>query len=125
PGLFGGLTAHLNRVDASLQAIRDLLGGKRFVSVMLTSLYPEEPLDSLVADEVLNACRRFQKPIYILTPNAACVHVGLELAKTYSMHKFVFLGMGGGDWRTAIAAAHQSVNIFLETSGELDRSKIP
>jgi predicted TIM-barrel fold metal-dependent hydrolase len=124
-GLLGCLVAHLNRVDASLEAIRDLMGSRRFVGVMLTSTHPQEPLHPLVADEVLIACRRYQKPIFIPTPNAACVEVGLHLAKTYNMHKFIFLGMGGEDWRTGIAAAHQSVNIFLETSGTLDRAKVP
>jgi predicted TIM-barrel fold metal-dependent hydrolase len=124
-GLYGCLVAHLNRVDASLQAIRDLMGNRRFIGIMLTSTDPQQPLQPLVADEVLNACRRYQKPIFLLTPNAACVETALHLAKTYNMHKFIFLGMGGKDWRTAIAAAHQSVNIFLETSGPLDRAKIP
>ena len=124
PGLYGILVAHLNRVDASVQTIKDLLGNKRFIGTMLTSTDGQAPLQPIVADDVLNACRRYQKPIFILTPNAYCVKAGLELAKTYNMHKFVFLGMGGHEWRTAIAAAHQSVNIFLETSGPLDRMKI-
>lgn len=125
PGLFGCLTANLNRADVSVQAIRDLLGQKRFVSVLLTSHTPKEPLHPLVADELLNACRRYQKPIYINTPNAACVQVALQLARTYNMHKFILLGMGGVDWRTGIAAAQLATNIFLETSGPLDRAKIP
>jgi predicted TIM-barrel fold metal-dependent hydrolase len=33
--------------------------------------------------------------------------------------------MGGGDWRTGIAAAQQSANVFLEISGALDRAKLP
>ncbi len=124
-GLFGCLVAHLNRVDASLQAIRDLMTDRRFIGVMLTSTQPDEPLHPLVADEVLNACRRYQKPIFLNTPNAACAEVALQLAKSYSMHKFIFLGMGGADWRTGIAAAQQATNIFLETSGALDRAKLP
>ncbi|HZO91984.1 MAG TPA: amidohydrolase family protein [Chthonomonadaceae bacterium] len=124
-GLYGCLVAHLNRVDASLQAIRDLMSERRFLGVMLTSTHPDEPLHPLVADEVLNACRRYQKPIFLGTPNAACVEVALQLAKTYSMHKFVFLGMGGADWRTGIAAADQATNIYLELSGALDLVKIP
>ena len=124
PGLYGVLVAHLNRVDASIQAIKDLLQSKKFIGVMMTSTDPLAPLQPIVADEVLNSCRRYQKPIFIHTPNADCVSAGLILAKTYNMHKFVFLGMGGRDWRTAIAAAQQSVNIFLETSGPLDRMKI-
>lgn len=123
-GLFGCVVAHLNRVDASLQAIRDSLVSRSFVSVLLTGTNPAEPLHPLLADEILNACRRYQKPVFLHTPNAACVQVGLHLAKTYNMHKFVFLGMGGADWRNGIAAAQQSVNIFLETSGALDRAKI-
>ena len=124
-GLYGCLVAHLNRVDASLQAIRDLMSSRSFVAVALISTNPTEPLHPLVADEVLNACRRYQKPVFLHTPNAACVEAGLHLAKTYNMHKFIFLGMGGADWRTGIAAAHQSVNIHLEVSGALDRAKIP
>ena len=125
PGLYACLVAHLNRVDASLQAIRDFMASRSFVAVALISTHPAEPLHPLVADEVLNACRRYQKPVFLHTPNAACVEVGLHLAKTYNMHKFVFLGMGGADWRTGIAAAHQSVNIHLEMSGALDRAKLP
>jgi len=124
-GMFGSLVAHLNRVDASLQAIRDLMSSRCFVAVSLISTNPSEPLHPLVADEVLNACRRYQKPVLVHTPNAACVEVGLHLAKTYNLHKFVFLGMGGADWRTGIAAAHQCVNIHLEISGALDRAKLP
>ena len=41
------------------------------------------------------------------------------------MLKVVFLGMGGPDWRAAIAAAHACTNVMLETSGHLDRAKIP
>jgi uncharacterized protein len=125
PGLFGCVVAHVNRMDASVQAVRELLGNKRFVGVLLTSTYPHLPLPQLVADEILTACRRFQKPIFVNTPNAACVEAALQLAKAYNTHKFVFLGMGGADWRTGIAAAHQSTNIYLEISGPLDRAKLP
>lgn len=125
PGLYGGLVAHLNRVDASVQSIRDLLSNRRILGVLLISTEPDQPLHLLVADEVLNACRRYQKPIFLNTPNAACVEVGLQLAKIYTMHKFVFLGMGGADWRSGIAAAHQATNVMLETSGSLDRTKVP
>src|SRR5579862_4411581 len=116
PGLYGCVVAHVNRMDASLQAVRDLLGNKKFLGVLLTSTHPNQPLPHLVAEELLTSCRRFQKPIFISTPNAACVEMALHLAKAYSGHKFVFLGMGGADWRTGIAAAHQASNVFLEIS---------
>ena len=125
PHLYGCLIAHLNRVDASIQIVRDMLGSRRFLGVLLVGSDPNEPLHPILADELLNVCRRYHKPVFLHTPNAACLETALHVAKTYNMHKFVFLGMGGADWRTAIAAAHASANIFLETSGALDRAKIP
>ena len=125
PGIYGCLTVNVDRVDVSLQSIKDLLTQRHFIGVLLTSHQPKEPMHPLVADEVLNACRRYQKPIFINAFNAACVQVALQLAKTYTMHKFVLLGMGGEDWRTGIAAAQQATNVFLETSGPLDRAKLP
>lgn len=125
PGLYGCLATHVNRQDSSVTAVRDLLGSRRFLSVLLTDDDPARPLHPAITDEILNSCRRFQKPIYLNTPNAACVLAGMELAKRYSMHRFVFLGMGGENWRDAIEAAHLTSNIFLETSGALDLVRIP
>lgn len=123
-GLYGCLTTHMNRTDASLEAVREMLGSRRFVGVMLACADPQEPLNLLVADEILNSCRRYQKPVFVQTPSAACVESAVQLAKKYGGHKFVFLGMGGPDWRAGIAAAQQLVNIYLETSGVLDCMKI-
>ncbi|MCS6775898.1 MAG: amidohydrolase [Chthonomonadaceae bacterium] len=124
PGVYGCLVAHLNRVNASVQVIRELLSNRKFLGVYLTATDPEHPLNPLIADEVLNACRRYQKPIFLRTPNADCVEAGLHLARTYAMHRFVFLGMGGNEWNAAVRAAHESVNIYLETSGAMDRMKL-
>lgn len=124
-GLYGCLTAHVRSQEASIQAVRDLLGHRRFLCVLLTGDDPEEPLYPLSADEILNACRRYQKPIYLHAPNRACVEVAIEFAKRYHMHRFVLLGMGGRDWRAALLAAQQASNIFLETSGILDLARIP
>src|SRR5690348_14575698 len=52
PGLYGGLVAHLNRVDASLESIRDLLGSRRFAGILLTGTDPDQPLHPLLADEI-------------------------------------------------------------------------
>lgn len=125
PEFYGCLTAHLGRPTASIQSIRDLLGNRRFVATMLVNQFINEPLKPIIAEEILNACRRFQKPIYIHTPNGDCVEVALQLAKSYTMHRFVLLGMGGPDWRSAVGAAHQMTNIMLEISGPPDLRKIP
>ncbi len=36
----------------------------------------------------------------------------------------VLVGMGGKDWRSAIAAARQHLNIYLQTTGEVSPSRI-
>jgi predicted TIM-barrel fold metal-dependent hydrolase len=125
PTLLGCVTAHLGRPKASLEAIKEHLGSRRFVASMLVGSNPLEPLNPLIADEILNGCRRYQKPIFIYSPNAACDAAGLALARAYTMHRFVLIGMGGQDWHTAVAAAHQVSNIYLEISGALDVRKVP
>ncbi len=123
--LLGCVTAHLGRPKASLDSIKEHLGSRRFVAVMLAGSHPQEPLNPLIAEEILNGCRRYQKPVYVNCPNAACVAAALTLAKAYTTHRFVLLGMGGQDWDSAVAAAHQSSNIYLDISGALDVRKIP
>ncbi len=125
PSLLGCVTAHLGRPKASLDSIKEHLGSKRFVAVMLAGSNPIEPLNPLIADEILNGCRRYQKPVYVYSPNAACVAAALDLARSYTMHRFVLISMGGQDWDAAVAAAHQNSNIYLDISGALDVRKIP
>jgi predicted TIM-barrel fold metal-dependent hydrolase len=38
--------------------------------------------------------------------------------------KFILLTMGGDDWHTAVTAAKQQLNVYLEISGSLDSDKI-
>src|SRR5205807_138858 len=85
----------------------------------------DEPVTKMVADEIINAYRRYSKPLFLFTPNGECVQAALDIAKSYPMLKVVFLGMGGADWRIGIAAAHAATNVLLETSGSLDRAKLP
>jgi predicted TIM-barrel fold metal-dependent hydrolase len=47
-----------------------------------------------------------------------------EIAKAFPGMKFILLGMGGDAWRTAAAAASQTLNLVLETSGSLSPDKI-
>ncbi len=124
-GLFGCLITHTNRIDASQTAMRELMSHPKFVGMAIAGMHPLEPIDKLVADEIMNAYRRFGKPLFMFTPNGDCVHAALDLAKAYNTYRVVFLGMGGEDWRVAIAAARSATNVLLETSGSLDRAKIP
>lgn len=125
PNLLACLVTHIGRVDASIEAMRELLGGRKFVAMAITGFRPGHTVEKMLADDILNAFRRFTKPLMLFTPNSESVHAAVEIAKSYPMIKVVLLGMGGAEWRTAIAAAQAVTNIYLETSGALDRAKIP
>src|SRR5258708_4625212 len=125
PELYGCLVTHVNRVDSSITVMRDQMAFRKFVGMAVTGVRTDEPVTKMVSDEIINAYRRYGKPLFLFTPNGECVQSALEIAKGFSMLKVVFLGMGGNDWRIAIAAAHSSTNVLLETSGAMDRAKIP
>lgn len=124
PELYACLVAHENRSDVSLAAMHELMNGRKFVAMTVAPCRPGEPVTRLTAGEILNGYRRYGKPLYLHTPNAACVHAAAEIARAFPMLKVVFLGMGGSDWRQAIAVAQTATNVLLEISGSLDRAKI-
>lgn len=125
PSLYGCVVTHVNRVESSITAMRELMQNRKFLGMVVTGMGDDEPVDKIVAEEIVNAYRRYGKPLFLYARNGHMVHAALEIAKAYAMLKVVLLGMGGHDWRMAIAAAHASTNIYLETSGPLDRAKIP
>lgn len=125
PALLGGLVAHVNRAEQSVTAMRELMPLRRFVGMALAANTLEEPIGQNLADEVLNAYRRYCKPLLLFALNGASVERALAIAKSYPMLKVVLIGMGGRDWRQAIHAAHSATNIVLETSGALEQAKLP
>ncbi len=124
PRLYGCLVAHINRTESSVSAMREMMPSRRFLGVAVLGRSLEEPVDEAAAHEILNAYRRYTKPIFLAAYNRASVETGLAIARKYPMLRVVLLGMGGQDWQTAIRAAHSATNIVLETSGALDRSKL-
>jgi predicted TIM-barrel fold metal-dependent hydrolase len=115
----------VNRLDSSIAVMRDQMGFRKFLGMAVAGVKSDEPVTKMVSDEIINAYRRYGKPLFLFTPNGECVQSALEIARGFPMLKVVFLGMGGDDWRTAIAAAHASTNVLLETSGAMDRAKLP
>jgi len=124
PALYGCLVGHLNRPESSIGAMRELMPKRRFLALAVMGRTPEEPISTAMADELLNAYRRYTKPIMVYALNAASVRGVQEIARAYPMLRVVMLGMGGRDWRQAIRAAHATTNIILETSGSLECAKL-
>lgn len=96
---------------------RDVLGGVLFS-------HDGQPVTVDHARDILNAHRRYTKPMAIHVPDGAAVHAARQIVAEFSTMKFVFLGMGGEDWHTAVVTAKQHLNVYLEISGSLDADKL-
>ncbi|NLI00830.1 MAG: amidohydrolase family protein [Chthonomonadales bacterium] len=124
PNLYACLVGHVNRPESSLNAMRELMPRRRFVALAVLGRSWHEPVSRAQADELLNAYRRYTKPIMVCALDADGVHAALDIARAYPMLRVVMLGMGGRDWRDAVRAAHTATNIILETSGALECPKL-
>ncbi len=122
-GLFGWVTLNAGYSAESQEEQRRHQNRRGMIGAALFAA-PGRPVTLEDAREILNAQRRYAKPVALAVPDAEAVHQARHLAAEFPAMKFVFLGMGGEDWRIAMAAAKKHLNIYLEISGSLDTDKI-
>jgi len=122
-GLFGWVTLNADYPAESQEEQRRHQNRRGMIGVALFGA-PGRPVVLEDAREILNAQRRYAKPVAISVPDADAVHAGRHIAAEFPAMRFVFLGMGGEDWRLATAVAKQHLNVYLEISGSLDTDKI-
>jgi predicted TIM-barrel fold metal-dependent hydrolase len=122
-GLFGWVTLNAGYSAESQEEQRRHQNRRGMVGSALFAA-PGQPVTLEDAREILNAQRRYAKPVALSIPDAEAVHQARLIAAEFPAMKFVFLGMGGEDWRIAMAAAKKHLNIYLEISGSLDTDKI-
>ncbi len=122
-GLFGWVTLNAGYPVESQEEQRRHLNRRGIVGAALFGTLGR-PVTLTEAREVLNAQRRYAKPVAIRVPDADAVHAARLIVAEFPAMRFVFLGMGGEDWRVAVAVAKQHLNIYLEVSGSLDVDKI-
>jgi len=122
--LFGYLVVNPNHPEESIQHIRARMNSPDFLAVALfqgaTAPYPK--LEDY--RDILSACRRFAKPVFIETVDAEAVAEAERIAAEFSTVKFIFGSMGGPDWKRAVNSARTYFNVYLETSGSYDAEKI-
>jgi len=122
-GLFGWVTLNAGYSVESQEEQRRHLNRRGMVGAALFGT-PGRPVTLTDAREILNAQRRYAKPVAVSVPDADAVHAARLIAAEFPAMRFVFLGMGGEDWRTAVAVAKQHLNVYLEVSGSLDADKV-
>ncbi|HEY3298064.1 MAG TPA: amidohydrolase family protein [Armatimonadota bacterium] len=123
PRLYGYLVPNPNYPKESIQLMRSAMASQKFVALALfrgaTRPYPN------VDDyrEILNAQRRFGKPIFINAENGEAVEAVGQMAREFPTVKFIMGSMGGHDWKRAMTLS-TLLNVSLETSGSFDAEKI-
>ena len=122
-GLFGWVTLNAGYPDDSQEEQRRHESRRGIVGAALFG-HAGRPVTLEDAREILNAQRRYAKPVAIHVPDGEAILAAREIAGAFTAMKFVFLGMGGDDWRTAVRVAKQHLNVYLEISGSLDSDKI-
>jgi len=122
-GLFGWVTLNAGYPVESQEEQRRHLNRRGIVGAALFGTLGR-PVTLTEARDILNAQRRYAKPVAISVPDAEAVHAAQLIATEFPAMRFVFLGMGGEDWRVAVAVAKQHLNVYLEVSGSLDTDKI-
>lgn len=123
PRLYGYLVANPNYPKESIQMMRSGMLSRKFVALALFhgSSRPYANTDDYL--EILNAHRRFGKPVFVDTPNAEAVESAEQMARDFPTLKFIFGGMGGRDWKRTMTSG-PILNVMLETSGSFDAEKI-
>ncbi|MDR3708536.1 MAG: amidohydrolase family protein [Capsulimonadaceae bacterium] len=122
-GLLGYVTLNASYPEESLQEQRMYMSKHEFVGGVLIA-EPGRPVTLKAARDIVNAQRRYGKPILLYTGDTAAVHAAQEIAEEFHLIKFIFLGMGGNDWRAAVETARKCLNVNLEISGCLDADKV-
>lgn len=111
--------------EANAQMRRYLYQSEQFVGI---ALYPDpvtgRPVTLRQSGELLNAYRRFAKPLLISAPTAeAMLHVA-DIAREMGTTRVIASGMGGDEWREAVEIAVKPLNLYLDISGSLSAEKI-
>ncbi len=122
-GLFGWVTLNVGYPAESQEEQRRHEMRRGMIGAALFG-HEGHPVTLEDAREILNAQRRYSKPVAISVLDGEAIRAGREIAAAFPSMKFVFLGMGGDDWRSAVAVAKQHLNVYLEITGSLDSDKI-
>ena len=122
-GLYGYAVLSADYPEESMQEQRRYLSHAPFLGAVMFG-HDGRPVTVDDAREVLNAYRRFTKPMAIRTPDADAVHAARAIVAEFPSMKFLLLGMGGDNWRTAVTVAKKHLNVSLDLSGSLDSDKV-
>ena len=111
--------------EANAQMRRYLYQSEQFIGI---ALYPDpvtgRPVTLRQAGELLNAYRRFAKPLLIAVPTAEAMLHAADIAREMGTTRIIASGMGGDEWRESVEIASKPLNLYLDISGALCAEKV-
>jgi predicted TIM-barrel fold metal-dependent hydrolase len=123
--VYGLVTVNPSYAEESAEELRRRLTHTVFrgVKVPRASAGPRIFSEGLV--NLLNAARRYGRPVLVETACAADVRDVVQLANEFHSLKFIVLGMGGADWEVAVRACEPVLNCVLDIGSlDADRDKV-
>ena len=123
--VLGCAVVNINYPERSQEEMRSYLGKESFAAILLSSGVRGRHVTLAEGEELLNAYRRFVKPVYLHAFNQVSLLAANEIARAFPIMKFVLISMGGEDWRMATVLAERTLNLVLEVSGGFSPDKIP
>ena len=120
----GCVVVNVNYLEQSQEEMRKYLGDESFAGLLLTSGIRDRHVMPAEAEDILNAHRRFVKPVFVHTFSRESLLAANDMAKAFPIMKFVLLTMGGDEWRMASMLAEKTLNLVLEVSGSFSPDKI-
>lgn len=125
PAMRGWCVVNPTYPERSSEEMRRYLGSPKWLGAMLDPRKSGQRLNSATTREVLNAYRRYTKPILVHVPDEETLLDLEEIAPEFNTIKFIAQGAGGDAWQDCAITAKRFVNIFLEPfSGGSHRGKV-
>ena len=111
--------------ERSAEELRKYASSPKWFGAMVHPGMTGESLASAATRELLNAYRRYTKPLLVHVANEQAARELETLALEFNMLRIIALGCGGDDWQACAWVAKRATNVFLEPfSGGPHRGKL-
>jgi len=128
--LFGYVVVNLNYPEESIEEIRTYFKYRNFVGAKIHQVFAETPVNVKRGKPAIQELARHNRPLLVhtfderLEPYSSPLHA-VEVAEEHPDLKIILGHMGGYHWMTAVKAAQQAENIYLDLQSScIDRDKI-
>lgn len=117
-GMCGYVVVNAHYPEESTEQVRQYLTRPHFVGTYFHPASTRQRVASEGTRLILDALRRYGKPVLIYTCSEQDVRDVVELARDYSTLQIILGQMGGPAWETAIRATASLLNCHLEIGAE-------